>query len=128
MSLMDITLPLQTNTFQTVLAQSGNNIFALYLYADGLIQWTTAYGYGGNNGFGGDATVVRFYFNDSYYRLPGSGTCSIIHIASRSNVNIPGLFVFPLEAEAEQNFGIWYHNTGLYIDIFWERGGVGDSA
>ena len=107
MSLMDITLPLQTNTFQAVLAQSGNNIFALYLYADGLIQWTTADDYGGSNGFGGYAAEVGFNFSDSYYNLPGSGTCSIIHIASRSNVNIPGLFVFLLEAGTEQYFGIY---------------------
>ena len=109
MSLMDITLPLQTNTFQAVLAQSGNGTFALYLYADGLIQWTTADGSdGGSNGFGGYAANVGFYFgHNSNYKLPGSGTCSIIHIASRSNVNIPGLFVFLLEAGNEQYFGIY---------------------
>ena len=108
-----ITLPLQTNTFQAVLAQSGNDTYALYLYADGLIQWTTATNEnGGSNGFGGDAADVGFYFYDTdsdyYYRLPGSGTCSIIHIASRSNVNIPGLFVFLLEAGTEQYFGIYF--------------------
>ena len=111
MSLMDITLLLQTNTFQAVLAQSGNDTYALYLYADGLIQWTTADDeFGGSNGFGGIAAVVGidFYDTDSdYYFLPGSGTCSIIHIASRSNVNIPGLFVFLLEAGTEQYFGIY---------------------
>ena len=110
MSLMDITLPLQTNTFQAVLAQSGNDTFALYLYADGLIQWTTDDDeFGGSNGFGGIAAVVGFYSydTDSDYYLPGSGTCSIIHIASRSNVNIPGLFVFLLEAGNEQYFGIY---------------------
>ena len=108
MSLMDITLPLQTNTFQAVLAQSGNGTFALYLYADGLIQWTTADSLDdGNNGFGGNAAEVGINFGYNNYKLPGSGTCSIIHIASRSNVNIPGLFVFHLEAGAEQNFGIY---------------------
>ena len=101
---MDITLPLQTNTFQAVLAQSGNDTYALYLYADGLIQWTTATNiFGGSNGFGGIAADVGF----TNYKLPGSGTCSIIHIASRSNVNIPGLFVFLLEAGTEQYFGIY---------------------
>ena len=94
-----------------MLAQSGNDTFALYLYADGLIQWTTADGLnGGSNGIGGYAADVGFHFHhtNSNYELPGSGTCSIIHIASRSNVNIPGLFVFHLEAGAEQNFGIYF--------------------
>ena len=96
-----------------MLAQSENDTYALYLYADGLIQWTTAISLNGSsNGFGGIAANVGvdFYYPDSDYYLPGSGTCSIIHIASRSNVNIPGLFVFLLEARAQQNFGI--------IDIF----------
>ena len=104
-----------------MLAQSGNNTYALYLYADGLIQWTTATSLnGGSNGFGGNAADVGIYFlhTDSIYRLPGSGTCSIIHIASRSNVNIPGLFVFLLEAGNEQYFGIdIFHSSiiqGLY--------------
>ena len=111
MSLIGITLPLQTNTFQAVLAQSGSDTYALYLYADGLIQWTTAInGNGGSNGFGGNAADVGIDFGgtDSDYNLPGSGICSIIHIASRSNVNIPGLFVFLLEAGNEQYFGIIY--------------------
>ena len=89
-----------------MLAQSGDDTYALYLYADGLIQWTTAInGNGGSNGFGGNAANVAIR-TASDYNLPGSGTCSIIHIASRSNVNIPGLFVFLLEAGNEQYFGI----------------------
>ena len=84
-------------------------IFALCLYADGLMQWTTG-NYqqdGGTNGFGGTVASVGFEFNCglSYYLL-GSGSCSIIHIASRSNVNIPGLFVFLLEPGTKQYFGI----------------------
>ena len=93
-----------------MLAQSRNDTFALYLYADGLIQWTTATSEdGGSNGFGGNVANVGINFarTDSDYYLPGSGTCSIIHIASRSNVNIPGLFVFHLGAGVEQNFGIY---------------------
>ena len=96
-----------------MLAQSGNDTYALYLYADGLIQWTTADDvFGGNNGFGGNAAKVGICFRHTNlsYKLPGSGTCSIIHIASRSNVNIPGLLVFLLEAGNKQNFGIYFWN------------------
>ena len=28
------------------------------------------------------------------FNFPGSGTCSVIHIASRSNIDIPGMFIF----------------------------------
>ena len=94
-----------------MLAQSGNDTYALYLYADGLIQWTTAKNLnGGSNGFGGNAANVGIDFGNTNlnYRLSGSGTCSVIHIASRSNVNITGLFVFHLEAGKKQYFGIFH--------------------
>ena len=105
-----------------MLAQSGNDIYAVCLYADGLMQWTTGNHQqdGGTNGFGGTAASVGFESSRFSYYLPGSRTCSIIHIASRSNVNIPGLFVFLLEAGTEQYFGIkhvFFHSGRCKIII-----------
>ena len=93
-----------------MLAKSGNDTFAIYLYADGLIQWTTGdYSKGGINGIGGTAALVGYEFKPIstgvYYDLPGSESCSIIHILSRSNVNISGLFVFLLKPDTEPYFG-----------------------
>ena len=97
-------------------------MFAIYLYADGLIQWTTGdYLNGGINGIGGTAAVIGYQFMLTYpntmpfYDLPGSNSCSIIHIPSRSNVNIPGLFVFLLAPETEPYFGTYY---SYFIKLF----------
>ena len=96
----------QTNTFQGVIAKSGNETYAIYLYADGLMQWTS--GSDGTNGFGGYSASVGYTITNGsclsyhlYYKnlifLPGSDTCSIIYINSRSNVGVPGMFVFALD-------------------------------
>ncbi|CAI8044560.1 hypothetical protein GBAR_LOCUS24699 [Geodia barretti] len=45
--------------------------------------------------------TARVFYGQSLisatFELPGSETCSIIHITSRSNVGIPGMFVFDLD-------------------------------
>ena len=75
----NIILPLQINTYQAVLTKSGNDMFAIYLYADGLIQWTTGdYSKHGINGFGGSSSLVGYEFKLTrngarlFYDLPGS--------------------------------------------------------
>ena len=83
----------QFNILQAVVARSGDDIYVISLYADGLIQWASA--------DGGSSTLypsasVGYALNPYKFTLPGSQTCSIIHIASRSNVGIPGAFVFHL--------------------------------
>ena len=86
---------LQINTFQCVLAVSGSEVFLIYLYADDLIQWTTSDIDGGINGIGGKSARIGFIwkYNNNMYLIPGSETCSIIEVTSRSNINIPGVFV-----------------------------------
>ncbi|CAI8057712.1 Sushi, nidogen and EGF-like domain-containing protein 1 [Geodia barretti] len=84
----------QTNTFQAVIATSGNETYIMYLYADGLMQWISQNG--GINDYGGISTANVGYSSETF-ELPGSETCSIIHITSRSNVGIPGMFVFDLD-------------------------------
>ena len=60
----------------------------IYLYADGLIQWTS--GDGSNN------ATVGFSSRDSlnFFNVPQSGTEAIINITQTSNVNIPGVWMF----------------------------------
>ena len=68
----------------------------MYLYADGLMQWISDYG--GINDYGGISTASVFYDSAiATFELPGSKTCSSIHVTSRSNVGIPGMFVFDLD-------------------------------
>ena len=69
-------------------------MYAIYLYADDLMQWASKGG-----GIGGyPRAYVGYYHIQDYYSfsVPGSYSCSIIHIASRSNVGIPGMFVLHL--------------------------------
>ena len=95
-----------------MIAKSGNEAYAIYLYADGLMQWTS--GADGTNGFGGYGATVgyismngscfSYHYNQEFIDLPGSDTCSIIYINSRSNVGVPGMFVFALDG-TEPVFG-----------------------
>ena len=96
-----------------MIAKSENETYVIYLYADGLMQWTS--GADGTNGFGGDGATVGYVtmngycfstkaeYNDFIF-LSGSDTCSIIYINSRSNVGVPGMFVFALDG-TEPVFG-----------------------
>ena len=83
----------QTNTFQGVLAVSGNDVYGIGLYADGLMQWATS-DQEHATPWCQTARVSFENINDGT-TLPGSGTCSVLHAASLSNVNVPGMFVVP---------------------------------
>ncbi|CAI8029843.1 Tyrosine-protein kinase transforming protein RYK, partial [Geodia barretti] len=87
----------QTNTFQAVIATSGNETYIMYLYADGLMQWISEYGGITDDGMFTARVVYGQWLISATFELPGSETCSIIHITSRSNVGIPGMFVFDLD-------------------------------
>ena len=93
----------QINTYQVVLARYEDELYCIFLYADGLVQWAALDGY--------FAQVDFFHrinwLTTEHFRFPGSGTCSIIHIASRSNVGIPGMFVFR-GTEIDLRFGNYY--------------------
>ena len=83
----------QSNTFQAVVARSGVDIYAIALYTDGLLQWTR------EDYIGFPHASVGFYNDGIGESLPGSETCSIIHTASRTNVDNPGMFVVNLNEE-----------------------------
>ena len=79
------------------MAGSGNQSYAIYLYADGLIQWTSS----GESGFGGNAALVGYNAGDGVtsFTLPGSHTDDFLNIVSISNVNVPGMLVFRLDED-----------------------------
>ena len=85
-----------------MLAVSGSQTYAIYLYANGLIQWTTSDDQGGVNGLGGDQPPVAGYnAGDGIvsFMIPGSLTNDIIKIASTSNVLVPGKWLFRLDED-----------------------------
>ena len=70
------------------MAVSGNQTFAIYLYADGLIQWSqegkALAGYSAGDG-------------QTYYNISGSLSTELLKISSTSNVGYPGLWVFRVD-------------------------------
>lgn len=91
----------QTNTFQCVLATDGKESYALFLYADNEIQWTTGDADGGINGLGGIPAQVGFNKGDGtgFMTINNSRTKQIIKIASAGNINLPGILVFKINDE-----------------------------
>ena len=89
-----MSLKFQNNTFQCVLARSGSQSYAIYLYADGLIQWASG-------AIGSDAALAGYDAGDGVtsFTVPVSQTDDIIDIVSTSNVNVPGMWVFRLDED-----------------------------
>ena len=86
----------QTNTFQCILTTDKNQAYAIFQYADGLIQWTTGDATGGSGGYGGTPAQVGFNAGDSrsYANVQDSRTPAIINITRTSNVLVPGQWIF----------------------------------
>ena len=76
---------LQTNTFQCVLATDGTFSFVIFLYADGLIQWSLGAQAGFNAGDGVRHTTI-------------ATEPDIINIASDSNIDVPGKYLYRIDA------------------------------
>eukprot|EP00731_Ephydatia_muelleri_P016403 Em0009g827a len=74
----------KTNTFQAVLATDSVRSYAVFQYADGLIQWPSN---GAQVGFNAGNNV-------NYVNIPGSRTPYILNIAGNSNVGIGGQWIF----------------------------------
>ena len=90
---------LQTNTFQCIMATDGLKSFVIFLYADGLIQWTTGDASGGSGGFGGTAALVGVDAGDGVTSatVPESLIGDIVNIDTTSNIGVPGVWVFSVE-------------------------------
>ena len=73
--------------------------FVIFLYADGLIQWTTGRASGGSDGLGGTQALAGINAGDGVnsVTIPGSLTHSIIDIAQTSNVGVPGIWIFRVD-------------------------------
>ena len=89
----------QNNTFQCILATDNIQSFAIFQYADDLIQWTTGDSSGGIEGLGGVQAQIGLNSGDNatYVNVPGSRTSAIINITRTSNILVPGLWMFRLQ-------------------------------
>ena len=72
--------------------------FAIFLYADGEIQWTTGDADGGTDGLGGNPAQIGFNKGDGtdFGVIPSSGTAKVINVASTSNFGVRGVYVFKI--------------------------------
>jgi len=80
------------------LVTDGVHSFAINNYQDGGINWSSVEPDGNGNGLNGIPAQAGFNdgFEVNYFLIPGSNTQDIITIASRSNVGIPGKWIFRL--------------------------------
>ena len=87
-----------------MLATDGALSYVLFLYGDGEIQWTTGDNSGGDRGLGGTPALVGVNAGDGTRSssVPESRTAAIINIASTSNVEQPGLWVFQVNNVVEE--------------------------
>ncbi|NXN98362.1 TECTA protein, partial [Rhinopomastus cyanomelas] len=89
----------KTNTFQAVLATDGVTSFVLLNYGE--LQWTTGISNQGNpySGLGGLPAQAGFHSGDDshYFNLPGARTPSVLLIGRRSNIGVPGRWIFRVD-------------------------------
>lgn len=80
----------------------GLHSFAIFQYANGLLQWTTGDSAGGTGGLGGMPARAGFNAGDgmTYTEMPGSRTPNMINITDTSNVGVTGLWVFQVSDAA----------------------------
>ena len=84
-----------------MLATDGTRTYAIFLYADGLIQWTTGDDQGGVDGLGGTPAQVGFNNGDgvNFAVIPPSGTADVLNLDSSSNINMPGTWIFQIDGD-----------------------------
>ncbi|XP_061876206.1 sushi, nidogen and EGF-like domain-containing protein 1 [Colius striatus] len=89
----------KVNTFQAVLATAGAASFVLLNY--GQLQWSSGIANGANahTGTGGVPAQAGFNSGDDihYYNIPGSRSPAVLSIAQRSNVGVPGRWIFRVD-------------------------------
>ncbi|NWI91347.1 TECTA protein, partial [Pitta sordida] len=89
----------KVNTFQAVLASDGVTCFVLLNYGD--LQWTTGIANNGDHhtGLGGVPAQAGFNSGDDvhYYNIPGSRSPAVRTLGRRSNVGVPGRWVFQVD-------------------------------
>jgi len=82
---------LQTNTFQCVLATDGNESYVIFLYAHEEIQWSID-----KDPFTRFHALAGISAGDgiNFNTIPESQTIEITNIDKKSNVGIPGVWMF----------------------------------
>ena len=80
---------------------NGRRSFAIFLYADGGIQWTTGDASGGSGGFGGTPAQVGFNAGDGerFANITSSQTPDVVNVDSTTNVGTPGVWIFRVDEE-----------------------------
>ena len=97
---------MQTNTFQCILVSDGFMSFVIFLYADGLIQWTTGEASGGIGGLGGNHASVGVNAGDESTSITHeySFTEEVLNIASsrvpEEGVERDGMLVYRVDSVA----------------------------
>ncbi|KAK7591209.1 hypothetical protein V9T40_002822 [Parthenolecanium corni] len=84
----------KVNTFQCVIASSGNESFVELLYTDDGIQWLQGVGQSGTGLPDAKAQAGFVAYNGRKYELPHSGTDQIRNLMRLSNLNEGGLWLF----------------------------------
>ena len=72
------------------MAVSVDQTYTIYLYADGLIQWSEVFGYSALAGYNAGDGIA-------YYMIPESLSQDIINISLTTNVEQPGVWVFRVD-------------------------------
>ena len=81
--------------------------YAIFLYADGLIQWTTGDDSGGDNGLGGTPAQVGYNSEqgENYTTHPFSFTSDILNMDSsrvpEDRVTVGGMVVYRVDSQLE---------------------------
>ena len=94
----------QLNTFQghIVYSSTSEQTLVILLYPENGINWTTGDDDGGTNGLGGTQAIVGLTSQAGSLLLPESLTPAIVDIESLTNVGIPGVFVYRVDADLLQ--------------------------
>ena len=85
-----------------MLISDGTYSFVSFLYADGLIQWTTGDASGGVNGLGGTPAQGGFNAGDGerFFSIPGSQSAAILNVFNTTNIGVPGVWTFRVDQNA----------------------------
>lgn len=81
------------------MATDGQQTFAIYVYVNDRMQWTTGDSDDGQGGFGGTPARVGIIMDDttSAHFIPGSGTADILNVHEASNTGLRGLWYFKVD-------------------------------
>ncbi|KAM3923122.1 alpha-tectorin-like [Leptodactylus fuscus] len=109
------------NTFQAVLTTDGFHYIAILNYGD--IQWTTGTASNGNpmTGTGGTPAQAGFNSGDetNYFNIPGSRTDAVLYIASTTNVDYRGRWVFEVNNFKVPGGCVYKANFAKEGEDFW---------